>query len=301
MSNFVWVFAATLAAVFQTYRSAIQKRMRGEFSSLIVTMTRYSHGFPFITIFLGLVWYETGLVNFVHSTEFWLCAISVAVTQGVSTALAIELLERRALATTTAVLKLEAIFSLLIGHIFLNDRASILGALGVIVGVIGVLLLMDLSTKQRKKFDIKESIICGGLSLGAAFGFAICSLCVRGALLAQPTLKIWENITVLLWLTSVAQAIFIGLCLFKARRKEILKIIRNPRDPFYVGILGICGSYMWFVAFALANAAYVKTVAQADVILSILVGRQFFDESHSWREFGSMLLVIIAAIMVAFS
>lgn len=301
MANLTWVLIASLAAVFQTYRSAIQKKMRGEYSSLTVTMTRYSHGLPLISGFFLLAWHQTGFVGFIHSVEFWSYAVLMAIMQGVSTVLAIELLERRALATTAALLKVETIFSLLIGHFFLNDRASFLGALGVVVGLIGGLLLMDLRRKPGESLDINETVISGSLGLVSALGFAICSLSVRGALLAQPDMRIWEKTTVLLWLTSVAQAIFIGIFLLKTHRHELVKIIRNPREPFYVGILGLCGSYMWFVAFALANAAYVKTVAQADVILSILVGKQFFNESHSWRELGSMLLVIIAAILVAFS
>jgi drug/metabolite transporter (DMT)-like permease len=48
---------------------------------------------------------------------------------------------------------------------------------------------------------------------------------------------------------------------------------------------------MWFVAFTLQNAAYVKALGQVELIFSILASFIFFKERISKNEFIGMALI----------
>jgi len=51
------------------------------------------------------------------------------------------------------------------------------------------------------------------------------------------------------------------------------------------------GSWGWFAAFSLANAAYVFAVGQIELIFSILIGWLWFREKLRTREFVGMILL----------
>lgn len=76
--------------------------------------------------------------------------------------------------------------------------------------------------------------------------------------------------------------------------------LQKPKVPFAIGVSGVLGSLCWFSAFSLANVAYVKTVAQVEVVVSVIIGRSFFGDNYSRREMAGIVLIVISAISMAF-
>jgi len=72
---------------------------------------------------------------------------------------------------------------------------------------------------------------------------------------------------------------------------EIIRVLQTWRTGVWVGITSMGGSYMWFVAFTLQNAAYVKALGQVELIFSILASFIFFKERISKNEFIGMALI----------
>jgi drug/metabolite transporter (DMT)-like permease len=68
-------------------------------------------------------------------------------------------------------------------------------------------------------------------------------------------------------------------------------VFRTWRTGVWVGITSMGGSYMWFVAFTVQNAAYVKALGQVELIFSIMASFIFFQERISKTEFIGMALI----------
>jgi drug/metabolite transporter (DMT)-like permease len=89
--------------------------------------------------------------------------------------------------------------------------------------------------------------------------------------------------------TAQASIMFIWLMLRDPN--EIIRVLQTWRTGVWVGITSMGGSYMWFVAFTLQNAAYVKALGQVELIFSILASFIFFKERVSKNEFIGMALI----------
>ena len=63
-----------------------------------------------------------------------------------------------------------------------------------------------------------------------------------------------------------------------------------------MGLTSIGGSFCWFTAFTLQNAAYVKAVGQIELIFSILASVLFFREKITGREFLGIGLISLSVI-----
>jgi hypothetical protein len=51
-----WVFVTLVAALFQTWRTALQQRLRGTLSLNAAAVVRYLYGVPFGLLILGTYW-----------------------------------------------------------------------------------------------------------------------------------------------------------------------------------------------------------------------------------------------------
>ena len=68
----------------------------------------------------------------------------------------------------------------------------------------------------------------------------------------------------------------------------------------FVGLTSIAGSYCWFTAFTLQNAAYVKAVGQIELIFSIIATTLVFREKITLREFvgiGFISLCVLGLVV----
>jgi drug/metabolite transporter (DMT)-like permease len=82
--------------------------------------------------------------------------------------------------------------------------------------------------------------------------------------------------------TAQASIMFIWLMLRDPN--EIIRVLQTWRTGVWVGITSMGGSYMWFVAFTLQNAAYVKALGQVELIFSILASFIFFQGTDQQKR-----------------
>ena len=68
-----------------------------------------------------------------------------------------------------------------------------------------------------------------------------------------------------------------------------------------MGVTSAIGSIAWFTAFALTQAAYVKTVGQVELLFSILVTQRIFKEGISRTEIFSIFLIIASIVILIYS
>ena len=76
-------------------------------------------------------------------------------------------------------------------------------------------------------------------------------------------------------------------------------ILAAWRSSLFAGFMGALASQFWFIAFALTDAARVRTLALIEVPLAQLVSLKLFREPPSLRDgLGMTLIVAAAAILV---
>jgi uncharacterized membrane protein len=76
-------------------------------------------------------------------------------------------------------------------------------------------------------------------------------------------------------------------------------IARAWRPSMLAGFLGALASQFWFLAFALATAANVRTLALVEVLFAQAISRFVFHQTTSPREaFGIVMIVIGVALLI---
>ena len=96
-----------------------------------------------------------------------------------------------------------------------------------------------------------------------------------------------------------AQALGLGLWLAIKEPGQITATLKGWRQTSLVGLFSLVGSWCWFAAFSLQNAAYVFAVGQIELIFSLLVGMLIFHEKTSPRELVGMVVLTVSIIAVA--
>ena len=68
-----------------------------------------------------------------------------------------------------------------------------------------------------------------------------------------------------------------------------------------IGIFSVAGTICWLGAFSLQLVAYVKVVAQLEILLSFLISHHFLKEkSTKWETIG-IILLILSIVLILFA
>lgn len=289
-----WVWIAIAAAAAQTVRFALQKVLAGaSLSPSGATWARFLWSAP--VIWAVMAWYILSDESRTFSLEggFFLYAVVGGLAQILATICTVALFKSRAFSVGITFKKTEVMMTALLGFIVLGDAVSIAGAVFIALGFAGVLLLSEPPEGG--------SIFNRGAALGIASGvfFAISAVGYRGATLAVQSDDTFLVAGVTLAIVVLFQMVSLGLWLALREPGQIAATIASWRTSALVGVFSLIGSWCWFAAFSLQNAAYVFAVGQIELIFSLGVGALFFSESVTRRELFGMGLLTVSIIAVA--
>src|SRR3954469_1213172 len=290
--NFLWVVFTLLGAVGQTARNAMQRELTSKLGAPGAALVRFLFGFPFALLFLGaLLLHGDALPRVNLAFAGW--TVVGALTQIAATALMLMTMERRSFVVTVAYLKTEPVIVAIMGLAFLGDRVSAAMAGAITLAVTGVVLI---SVKpQTLKMETLEQSGWGPAALGLSSGalFAASAIGYRGAILAlqAPGYVMPATFSLAVGLTLQTALLLLWLLLF--RRGTLRAIFALWRPSLAAGFAGAAGSECWFLAFALATAASVRTLALVEVLFAQGVSRFVFKQSTSRREALGVLTIVI--------
>jgi drug/metabolite transporter (DMT)-like permease len=286
-----WVLFTIVAAMGQTARNAMQRDLTPRLGAAGATQVRFLFGFPFALMFLiGVaLWTHAPLPKFNRGFDLW--TVVGAVTQVGGTALMLLTMERRSFVVTIAYLKTEPVLVALFGFLFLGDIVTwpMAGAIGVAMA--GVMLL---SLKPG------SAILAPGwrpaaLGLAAAALFGLSSIAYRGAILAAGGNYVMAA-TFSLTCGLLLQTVILWPYLIVKRRDTLKAIFRLWRPSLLAGLAGAAASEFWFLAFALATAASVRTLALIEIVFAQGVSRFVFKNKTTLREALGIAVLIAGAI-----
>ena len=289
----LWAVFTIIAAASQTVRNAMQRGLTGTLGTVGATHVRFLFGAPFALVFLLGLTIATGAALPRPGAIYWPWVVAGALTQILATALMLAAMAERSFVVAYAYIKTEPVQVALFGLVFLGDKVTLPMSVAIIVATAGVVVM---SVKPGGfTGGVKPTII--GLASGAMF--ALSSIGYRGAVLNLTDVSFVMAATFTLVIGLVMQAALLSLYLALRDRAVLVAIARAWRPSLFAGFMGALASQFWFIAFALTDAARVRTLALIEVPLAQAVSLKMFREPPSLREgIGMSLIVIAAAILV---
>jgi len=294
--NFLWVAFTVVAAAGQTARNAMQRELTASLGSVGATHVRFLFGFPFALIFLAAASLLTHAGLPATNPAFWLWVLAGALTQIGGTALMLLTMTERSFVVTVAYLKTEPLFVAALGLAFLHDPLTPGMAAAIVIATSGVVLI-SLRGRIAAGGGIHSALY--GLSSGALF--AVSAIGYRGAILALHLPGYVMPATFTLAVGLVVQAAILTLYLAIRDFAVLRAIFRLWRPSLFAGFMGAAASEFWFLAFALATAASVRTLGLIDVLFAQMVSHIVFKQKTTLREAAGIVLLVGGAVLLVYS
>ena len=290
----VWIPVTLLASSAQTLRNAMQRDLIGALGAVGAAQVRFLFGLPFAILFLaGLtVWMGLPLPRLNAANLAW--TAFGAVSQVIATALMLAAMRTKSFVVAVAYTKTEAAQIALFGVIALNDPPTAALIAAIALATIGVALM---AVRSRK--ELMADWRSAALGLFSATFFAFAAIGFRSAVIGVLSPSRVLSASVILVVGLAIQSAALGLYLALFDRTGARAIIQAWRSSMFAGFMGALASQLWFVAFALSQAAPVRTLALIEVPMAQVVSLKMFREPPSLREgLGMSLIVIAAGILV---
>jgi drug/metabolite transporter (DMT)-like permease len=284
----MWVLVTLFAALFQTSRTALQHRLRSLLSVSGAGFVRYVYGAP---IALGSVAFAKfiGADLPVIDLGFWWKIACGGLAQILATVLLIRAFDARNYAVGTVFSKTEVIQVALFSLVFLGEGLRVGGYFAIAVCLLGVGLLV---TKGRRFSTsmLKDGAALYGSLAGGLFGLAAVS--IRAATKELSGASAPVKALVALAVMNSFQTVVHGSYLALREPGQAKLALVHWRSSAIVGVLSVCGSACWALAFVLQNAARVRTIGQVELVFTFAVSRLWFKDKHVTVEYVASGLVL---------
>ncbi|MFK7751157.1 MAG: EamA/RhaT family transporter [Sedimentitalea sp.] len=294
----LWIPVTLAAAIFQTLRFMLQKTLStGQLSVSGATFARFAYSAPLIVAILAGYLLGTGRSLPDLSALFWVYVVIGGLSQILATLCVVMLFKQRNFAVGITFKKTEVIQTALVGLVILGEGVSWGGFGAILIGLVAVLLLSR-SPGGHGPWWRHLSNRASGLGLGSGVLFAFSAVSYRGASLELGDLEAVLRAGVTLAVVTSFQMVIMAVWLGLRDRAELRAVWATRRVAVWVGMTSMGGSFCWFLAFTLQNAAYVKALGQVELILSLLASVLFFREKITAREVAGMALLGLSIVVL---
>ena len=293
----LWAIFTLIAAAAQTARNAMQRELTATLGTVGATHVRFLFGFPFaLFVFLPGVMFFAGYSLPNPPAIFWPWVVAGAVTQIAATATMLSVMGERSFVVAYAYIKTEPVQVALFGLIFLHDKVTPLTAAAIIIATAGVIVI-SLKPGASQVSTTRSTVI--GIASGALF--ALSAIGYRGAILSLHLPHFVMAATFTLAIGLVMQAAMLTLYLVLREPKVLGNIMRAWKPSLFAGFMGAFASEFWFLAFAIATAANVRTLALVEVLFAQGVTHLVFKEPTTNRELGGVVLVVLGVLLLVWA
>ena len=138
----IWIPIAIFAALMQSVRTAAQKTLNQNMSTMGTTYVRSLFGMPTLIVFLAAAMLYTGHGIPAYDPVFLLHTAVAALTQVLATALLIYMFRLKNFAIGTMLTKTDIIMTALIGTALFSEQLTQLGWVALVVVVCGTILML---------------------------------------------------------------------------------------------------------------------------------------------------------------
>ena len=290
-SSWHWAAFTVTAAAAQTVRNATQRELTTRLGTVGATHVRFLFGLPFALVFLGALAFALGRAPPMPGALFWPWVIDGALAQIAATALMLAAMGERSFVVAIAYIKTEPVQVALFGLILLGDALTPLMSIAILVATSGVVLM---SPRSGVSGGMQPMVL--GLAAGGLFGLS--AIGYRGAILSlgEPSFVMAATFTLVVGLALQAGLLTLYLCV--RERSVLVAILRAWRPSLFAGLMGALASQFWFLAFAVATAASVRTLALVEVLFAQAISSFLFGQPATPREALGIVLIVAGVALL---
>ena len=284
----LWAVFTIIAAAAQTARNAMQRHLTSTLGTVGATHVRFLYGFPFSVVFLIGVLTVTGTSVPHPPLAFWPWVVLGMATQIGATATMLAAMNDRSFVVTIAYTKTEPVQVAIFGFLLLGDKVTPLLATAIVIATAGV-IVMSLKRGAVQQNGIKPTVL--GLVSAGLFGLSATGF--RGAILEiEHTHTFVVAATFTLVVGLFMQSVLLSAYLMVREPGRLTEIFRAYKPAGFAGFMGAVASQFWFLGFAIATAASVRTLGLVEVLFAQAVSHHLFKQKTSPREIIGMALLV---------
>jgi len=287
----LWAVFTVIAAAAQTIRNATQRGLTTTIGTAAATHVRFLFGLPFAIVFLAIVMIGR-VAGLPHPPfAFWPWIIAGTATQIAATALMLAAMSDRSFVVVYAYIKTEPVQVALFGLVFLGDVVTPGAAAAILIATAGV---VSMALKPGTSADMKSTVL--GLASGAMFAFS--AVGYRGAILSLGLTNYVMAATFTLTVGLFMIAVSLSFYLWMWQPKALAAIAAAWRPSLAAGFMGALASQFWYLAFAIATAASVRTLALIEVLFAQAIASFVFKQRTTMRERVGIVLIVIGVALL---
>lgn len=297
----LWIVITIAAAFVQNVRSAMQKHLKGVMGTTGATFVRFGFGVPFALAFVWLLAVPGGAPVPRPTGLFLFWAVIGGAAQIFAQALLVHLFSFRNFAVGTAYSRTEPAQAALFGLLFLGETVTAASLFAIAIAVFGVMLI----SVARTAFSWGALVTSVGsrtalIGLASGTGFGVAAVAYRAASLElgttlampDPFMQAATTLAVVIVLQTLAMLVW----MLVRDRAELGRIGKAWKPALLVGLVGASASFGWFTAMTLQQAAYVKALAQVEMLFTFASAVFVFKESINRTEIVGCLLIVAGVV-----
>lgn len=293
-----WIALTVTAALAQTARFMLQRQLKAAgFSTGGATFARFVYSAPLVAVLVLSYGAVSGQALPAMPARFWGFALAGGLAQVLATMCVVALFAHRNFAVGITFKKTEVVMTAIAGFLILGEGIAPAGAAAIGIGLLGVLLLSD-PPGGGGRFAARIFNRAAGLGLASGAFFAVSAVGYRGAALALGAGDTALRAGTTLAVVTAAQTIGLGLWLAWHERGQVAAVLGAWRRAGLVGLASMIGSFCWFSAFTLQNAAYVNALGQVELIFSLAASALIFRERITPREYAGIGLLTLGILVL---
>lgn len=303
MFSGLWIVTTIAAAGCQSLRNALQRGLTVSLGTVGATHVRFLFGLPFALIFFAVVLAVTGTTPHL-GPSFWPAAAAGGIGQILATACMLHAMRDRSFLVTIAYTKTEPVQVALFGLIFLGEVPTPLLVAAIVVATAGVLVsswpkglaggLVATDGPPTRWERLRPAVL--GIASGGFFGLA--AVAFKLAIRASGTGHFLADASTALAGSLAIQAGVLTLWLLVRDRGVLTEIVRAWRPSLAAGFLGALASQLWFVGFATASVAAVRTLGLTEILFAQVLSRRLMKERLRRREAIGIALLVAGVVLV---
>ena len=303
MFSGLWILTTIAAAGCQSLRNALQRGLTVTLGTVGATHVRFLFGLPFALIFFAAVLAFTGTTPHL-APSFWPAAAVGGIGQILATACMLHAMRDRSFLVTIAYTKTEPVQVALFGLIVLAEVPTPLLIVAILIATAGVLVMswprgladgLVVADRPPTRWErLRPAVL--GIASGGFFGLA--AVAFKLAIRASGTGHFLADASTALAGSLAIQAAVLTLWLLLRDRGVLIEILRAWRPSLAAGFLGALASQLWFVGFATAPVAAVRTLGLTEILFAMALSRRLMKERLRRREAIGIALLIAGVALV---
>lgn len=281
----MWWIISLVSAASQGARSMVMKDLGHRLDEYISVWGRFLFLMPFVLA-------ASLLAGFPAIEPFyWPYTIAAGLSQAVSTTLLAKALKYGDFSISVAIWKIQVLFLLVFGVLFLKEKVTLLGIIGIVATLFGVYLL----NAKRAQVSLIEPILLLGREKGLRYALFAAVAVTPTILLFKKTAQLADSYFAALTNHTFALLFMLPVVLRKSL-KQFAALPRYISKLTAMGFFAATATIAGNLAYVLSVAAYVEAVKQVEIPLALLGGVLFFKEKERLREAWLGCLIILGGI-----